>query len=97
LDGAPAFFLDLNSSVGEVFENAQAFVRVGGCGKAWKTRQAAWYALPKRTFMPKQAYSGAITMPASKRWSGLRARCICPRRHLRVLPTRTRPSLFGGD
>jgi hypothetical protein len=35
--------------------------------------------------------------PASKRWSRSRARCICPRKHLRVLPTRTRPSLFGGD
>jgi hypothetical protein len=34
-----------------------------------------------------------LTAPASKRWS----RSICPRRHLRVLPTRTRPSLFGGD
>ena len=22
---------------------------------------------------------------------------VCPRRHLRVLPIRTRPSLFGGD
>jgi hypothetical protein len=35
--------------------------------------------------------------PARKRWSRSRARCICPRKHLRVLPTRTRPSLFGGD
>ncbi|MGA7256611.1 MAG: hypothetical protein WBX09_08195 [Terracidiphilus sp.] len=35
--------------------------------------------------------------PAKCRWSGLRARSICPRRHLRVLPTCTRPSLFGGD
>ena len=39
----------------------------------------------------------AADLPAKRRWSGLRARCICPRRHLRVLPTRTRPSLFGGD
>lgn len=36
-------------------------------------------------------------LPAFRRWSGQRARCIFPRRHLRVLPTRTRPSLFGGD
>jgi hypothetical protein len=36
-------------------------------------------------------------LPAKRQWSRLRARCICPRRHLRVLPTRTRPSLFGGD
>jgi hypothetical protein len=40
---------------------------------------------------------GLIFAPPAKRWSRLRARCICPRRHLRVLPTRTRPSLFGGD
>ena len=43
-------------------------------------------------------FSNALqSMPATKRWSRSRARCICPRRHLRVLPTRTRPSLFGGD
>jgi hypothetical protein len=35
--------------------------------------------------------------PAMKSWSRSRVRGICPRRHLRVLPTRTRPSLFGGD
>ena len=35
--------------------------------------------------------------PATKRWSRSRAQRMCPRRHLRVLPTRTRPSLFGGD
>ncbi len=33
--------------------------------------------------------------PATKRWS--RAQHMCPRRHLRILPARTRPSLFGGD
>jgi hypothetical protein len=38
-----------------------------------------------------------LTAPANKRWSRSRARGICPRRHLRVLPIRTRPSLFGGD
>jgi hypothetical protein len=38
-----------------------------------------------------------LIVPALKRWSRSRARCICPRKHLRVLPTRTRPSLFGGD
>jgi hypothetical protein len=46
--------------------------------------------------MHKHAMNGA-NLPAKRRWSGSRARCICPRRHLRVLPTRTRPSLFGGD
>ena len=35
--------------------------------------------------------------PATERWSRSRAQRICPRKHLRVLPTRTRPSLFGGD
>jgi hypothetical protein len=40
---------------------------------------------------------GLICAPAARRWSRSRARCICPRRHLRVLPIRTRPSLFGGD
>jgi len=38
-----------------------------------------------------------LSTPATKRWSRSRARGICPRRHLRVLPIRTRPSLFGGD
>jgi hypothetical protein len=46
--------------------------------------------------MHKHVMNGA-DLPAKRRWSGSRARCICPRRHLRVLPTRTRPSLFGGD
>jgi len=36
-------------------------------------------------------------LPAVKRWSRARVRGICPRRHLRVLPSSTRPSLFGGD
>jgi hypothetical protein len=36
-------------------------------------------------------------VPATKRWSRARARCICPRQHLRSLPTRNRPRLFGGD
>jgi len=38
-----------------------------------------------------------MNAPAAKRWSRSRARIICPRRHLRQLPIRTRPSLFGGD
>ena len=43
-------------------------------------------------------YLGAAhVMSTRKRWSRARARSICPRWHLRVLPTRTRPSLFGGD
>jgi hypothetical protein len=47
--------------------------------------------------MHKRTSNGTLTMPASWRWSRSRARIICPRKHLRVLPTRTRPSLFGGD
>jgi hypothetical protein len=30
-------------------------------------------------------------------WTRWFARAIAPRKHFRVLPTRTRPSLFGGD
>jgi hypothetical protein len=47
--------------------------------------------------MHKLEVNVAVVVPACKRWSLNRARIICPRRHLRVLPTRTRPSLFGGD
>lgn len=36
-------------------------------------------------------------VPSLKGWSRSFARVIAPRKHLRVLPTRTRPSLFGGD
>jgi hypothetical protein len=39
----------------------------------------------------------SLLAPAQKRWSRSRAQCIRPRKHLRVLPIRTRPSLFGGD
>ena len=39
----------------------------------------------------------ALLLPAERRWSRSRARIICPRRHLRVLPMRTRPSLFASD
>ncbi len=47
--------------------------------------------------MYKPTSSAMLLVPVRKNWSRSRARCICPRRHLRVLPTRTRPSLFGGD
>ena len=43
------------------------------------------------------AIQHTLLAPANKRWSRPRAQCICPRKHLRVLPSRTRPSLFGGD
>lgn len=38
-----------------------------------------------------------LLVPAAKRWSRSRARIICPRKHLRVLPIRTRPSQFASD
>jgi hypothetical protein len=47
--------------------------------------------------MQSLAAKHALYLPASRRWSRLRARSICPRQHLRVLPTRTRPSLFASD
>jgi hypothetical protein len=47
--------------------------------------------------MHKQTIHAMLIAPASRRWSRSRAHVICPRKHLRVLPTRTRPSLFGGD
>lgn len=47
--------------------------------------------------MQTRIAKGFLPAPAIKRWSRSRERSICPRRHLRVLPIRTRPSLFGGD
>jgi hypothetical protein len=47
--------------------------------------------------MQTRAHHLQQAAPATKSWSRSRARGICPRRHLRVLPIRTRPSLFGGD
>jgi hypothetical protein len=47
--------------------------------------------------MQMRARSKPQQAPATKGWSRSRAQRMCPRKHLRVLPTRTRPSLFGGD
>jgi hypothetical protein len=33
----------------------------------------------------------------SLKWTRWFARSIAPRKYFRVLPTRTRPNLFGGD
>jgi hypothetical protein len=41
--------------------------------------------------------SNPMSLAPNRRWSRSRARSICPRKHLRVLPTRTRPSLFASD
>jgi len=48
-------------------------------------------------FMQMRSISEQPKAPATKGWSRSRAQRMCPRKHLRVLPTRTRPSLFGGD
>ena len=47
--------------------------------------------------MAKRPAHGTALVHAARRWSRQRALSICPRRHLRILPTRTRPSLFSGD
>jgi hypothetical protein len=45
----------------------------------------------------QDAIRTSTALPARKHWSRLRARVLNPRRHLRVLPIRTRPSLYGSD
>jgi hypothetical protein len=47
--------------------------------------------------MQPLAAKASTFLPAASRWSRSRARILCPRRHLRVLPTLIRPRLFGGD
>ena len=47
--------------------------------------------------MKLAAHALELLIPATNGWSRSRARGLFPRRHLRVLPTRTRPSLFAGD
>jgi hypothetical protein len=37
------------------------------------------------------------TVFSRKSWNGSLVRAIAPRRFFRVLPTRTRPNLFGSD
>jgi len=55
------------------------------------------FSTQRNSLMQTRAHHSLQAAPANKRWSRSRARGICPRRHLRVLPIRTRPSLFGGD
>ena len=62
----------------------------------WPSRKAACYSRLSGAPMHMRVAKGPTLAP-TRRWSRARARCICPRKHLRVLPTRTRPSLFGGD
>ena len=40
---------------------------------------------------------GLLPLPPTERLSQSCEREICAQQHLRVLPVRTRPSLFGGD
>lgn len=47
--------------------------------------------------MHTRATQELLIAPAARRGSRSRVCAPCPRLHLRVLPTRTRPSLFGGD
>ena len=44
----------------------------------------------------RRATSIPVTF-SRKSWNGPFVRAIAPRRYIRVLPTRTRPSLFGSD
>jgi len=55
-----------------------------------------FYARASGVFMHSRM-ANRLLAPANRRWSQSRERMICPRRHLRVLPMRTRPSLFSGD
>lgn len=47
--------------------------------------------------MPRRALHDLLAAPTAKRMLWARVRCIRPRQNLCVLPTHTRPNLFGGD
>ena len=47
--------------------------------------------------VPMRPFAANPRYDSSKSWTRAFARAIAPRRHLCVLPTRTRPSLFGSD
>jgi hypothetical protein len=57
----------------------------------------AWYPHPSESPMRMPASKQMLALSGTRRWSRSRARSICPRKHLRVLPMRTRPSLFASD
>lgn len=57
--------------------------------------QRAMLSVPLKTMQATHANSPISS--SRKRWTRAFARAIAPRKHLRVLPTRTRPSLFGSD
>jgi hypothetical protein len=71
----------------------------GGC-----RRFLSWRPDPVASSAPHAILRASRTMrhhfPIANRtasWNRAFARAIAPRRFLRVLPTRTRPSLFGSD
>ncbi|MFZ0663999.1 MAG: hypothetical protein WAM66_15025 [Acidobacteriaceae bacterium] len=45
----------------------------------------------------RSASANSTHYSSRKCWNRAFARAIAPRRYLRVLPTSTRPSLFGSD
>ena len=47
--------------------------------------------------MQMRVHRGLQPLSQSVRFSQSRERGNCAQQHLRVLPVRTRPSLFGGD
>jgi len=55
---------------------------------------------PHAILRPGKVMRSAHSIPvcfSRKSWNRAFVRAIAPRRFLRVLPTRTRPSLFGSD
>jgi len=57
----------------------------------------AWYP-PWQRELPMNNSGQSVSLgDTSLIWTRWFARSIAPRKHFRVLPTRTRPSLFGGD
>ena len=55
------------------------------------------HAILNQSRMRRAMYIPFPVVFSRKSWNGSFVRAIAPRRHLRVLPTRTRPSLFGSD
>jgi hypothetical protein len=52
---------------------------------------------PKEILMQRRVAKPLRTAPATQSWSRFQVCGFCTRRQPRVLPIRTRPSLFGGD
>ena len=69
--------------------------RGGPGGRTWRAN--AVRATLRLSGAPciRAPHASVLQGPVTKRWP--RAQHMCPRRHLRILPARTRPSLFGGE